>query len=163
MSPSNSAIKGIFILNTAGNVLLDLINDESSGVNPELLGSFCAAIALLGRENLGKIQEINIKGLDLNMALVTRHDLILIALIDPSISNVEVREEAEQALEMFHGQFHGILENWNGDQGLFKEFRAEMESQVKAFLRKAAQTKEGLFDKLLEIATKRAPNGKKEE
>ncbi len=155
MEPAKT-IKGILILNSGGNVLFHLINDEECLVNPSLLGSFCAALAQLGQENLGQIKEINIKGLDLNMVLVTQHNLIMIALLDPGVPVMNVREEAERALSSFHQRFQDTLENWNGDQAVFETFREEIEDQVKLYLQKVSASKEGLFNKLLDIYSKKA-------
>ena len=55
-------MKAIVICRESGEYLLDLILD--SEINPILLSSFVGALSLFGKDNLGKINEINVKGLD---------------------------------------------------------------------------------------------------
>ena len=60
-------LKGIVICKESGEYLLDLILD--SDIDPVLLSSFVGALSLFGK-NLEKIEEINIKGLDVYMIIV---------------------------------------------------------------------------------------------
>ena len=60
-------VKGIVICKESGEYLLDLILD--SKINPVLLSSFVGALRLFGN-NLGEIEEINIKGLDVDMIIL---------------------------------------------------------------------------------------------
>lgn len=142
-------IKGIFIMNAAGNLLFDFVNDEYCEVNPSLLCAFVAALSQLGQENLGKITEIQIKGLELDMIVVTRHELVLIALLDPDLPKLDVRQEAEQALAAFDDQYHHALEDWDGNQAHFQAFKQALQAQIRDYLAKAARSKENLFNKLL--------------
>ena len=80
--------------------LLDLILD--SEINPVLLSSFVGALSLFGSENLGKIEEIAIKGLSIQMIIVNKFDLVLIAIMDKDFVKEDMREEAEKALDMFY-------------------------------------------------------------
>ena len=80
--------------------LLDLILD--SEINPLLLSSFVGALSLFGAENLGKIEEIAIKGLSIQMIIVNKFDLVLIAIMDKDFVKEDMREEAEKALDMFY-------------------------------------------------------------
>ena len=66
-------LKGIVICKETGIYLLDLILD--SEINPILLSSFVGALSLFGEENMGKIEEINIKGLDIQMVMVNKYNL----------------------------------------------------------------------------------------
>ena len=80
--------------------LLDLILD--SEINPLLLSSFVGALSLFGAENLGKIEEIAIKGLSIQMIIVNKFGLVLIAIMDKDFVKEDMREEAEKALDMFY-------------------------------------------------------------
>ncbi|MFX1589458.1 MAG: hypothetical protein ACFFC1_15000, partial [Promethearchaeota archaeon] len=96
-------LKGIVICKETGVYLLDLILD--SEINPVLLSSFVGALSLFGEENMGKIQEITIKGLDIQMIIVSKHNLILIAIMDKEIMKHNIREEAEKSLDMFYSLY----------------------------------------------------------
>ncbi|MHA1526047.1 MAG: hypothetical protein ACTSQD_03365, partial [Promethearchaeota archaeon] len=67
-SNTQKLIKGIIICRESGEYLLDLILD--SEINPVLLSSFVGALSLFGKDNLGKIEEIEVKGLDVGMIIV---------------------------------------------------------------------------------------------
>jgi len=78
-------IKGIIICRESGEYLLDLILD--SEINPMLLSSFVGALSLFGKDNLGKIEEIEIKGLDVGMVIVYKYNLILITIMAKDFMN----------------------------------------------------------------------------
>ena len=67
-----------------------------------LLSSFVGALSLFGSENLGKIEEITIKGLSIQMIIVNKYDLVLIAIMDKDFVKEDIRDEAEKALDMFY-------------------------------------------------------------
>ncbi len=93
-------LKGIIICKESGEYLVDLILD--SDINPVLLSSFIGALSLFGKDSLGKIEEILIKGLDVEMVVVSKHKLILIAIMDKKFNKYYIREEAEKALDNFY-------------------------------------------------------------
>ena len=101
-------LKGIVICKLSGEYLVDLILD--SKIEPRLLSSFVGALSLFGRENLGKIEEINIKGLAVEMIMITKYDLILIAIMDKEFPKEGIREEAEMALDMFYSSFQDEIQ-----------------------------------------------------
>jgi len=96
-------LKGIVICKETGIYLLDLILD--SKINPILLSSFVGALSLFGQENMGKIEEITIKGLDIQMIIVNKYNLVLIAILDKDFIKQDVRKEAEKALDMFYSLY----------------------------------------------------------
>ncbi|MBY8982063.1 MAG: hypothetical protein KGD57_03880 [Candidatus Lokiarchaeota archaeon] len=93
-------LKGVIICKESGEYLVDLILD--SDINPILLSSFIGALSLFGKDNLGKIEEILIKGLNVEMVVVSKHNLILIAIMDKRFNKYYIREEAEKALDNFY-------------------------------------------------------------
>ncbi|MFX0060305.1 MAG: hypothetical protein ACFE8J_18565 [Candidatus Heimdallarchaeota archaeon] len=96
-------LKGIVICKETGIYLLDLILD--SKINPILLSSFVGALSLFGQENMGKIEEITIKGLDIQMIIVNKYNLVLIAILDKDFVKQDIRSEAEKALDMFYSLY----------------------------------------------------------
>ncbi len=96
-------IKGIVICKETGIYLLDFILDTE--INPILLSSFVGALSLFGAENMGKIEEITIKGLDIQMIIVNKYNLTLIAIMDKDFVKHNIRKEAEKSLDMFYSLY----------------------------------------------------------
>jgi len=57
---------------------------------------------MFGKENIGKIEEINIKGLAIQMIIVSKYNLVLIFIMDKDFVSYEIRDEAEKTLDMFY-------------------------------------------------------------
>ncbi|TXT64218.1 MAG: hypothetical protein BAJALOKI3v1_240032 [Promethearchaeota archaeon] len=93
-------LKGIVICKESGEYLVDLILD--SDINPILLSSFVGALSLFGKDSLGRIEEIIIKGLNVQMIIVNKHRLVLITILDKDFVKEGIREQAEKALDNFY-------------------------------------------------------------
>ena len=100
-------LKGIVICKESGEYLIDLILDKK--INPALLSSFAGALSLFGAKNLGKIEEISIKGLDVDMIIVHRYQLILMAILDKRFAQNGIREEAIKSLDMFYSTYQDLI------------------------------------------------------
>jgi hypothetical protein len=113
--------------------LLDLILDTD--INPILLSSFVGALSLFGKDNLGKIEEINIKGLDVDMIIVYKYDLILIAILSHDIKqDILIRDEAEKALDMFYSSYVEELSNLEClNVSIFDEFKKILYLQIQDY------------------------------
>ncbi|MBD3211935.1 MAG: hypothetical protein GF311_04930 [Candidatus Lokiarchaeota archaeon] len=101
-------LKGIVICKESGEYLVDLILD--SDINPILLSSFVGALSLFGKDSLGRIEEIIIKGLNVQMIIVNRHSLVLIAILDKDFVKEGIREQAEKALDNFYTLYQDEIE-----------------------------------------------------
>jgi len=126
-------IKGIIICKQSGEYLVDLIID--SKINPVLLSSFVGALSLFGEETMKKIEEINIKGLDVDMIMISKYNLILVAIMDKQFLKHNIREEAEMALDMFYSSYQ---EEINGcvDVCQFEEFKQMLYWQIVDYINK---------------------------
>lgn len=124
-------MKAIVICRESGEYLLDLILD--SEINPILLSSFVGALSLFGKDNLGKINEINVKGLDLEMIMVSKYNLILIAILDKNYIRKNLRDDAERALDMFYLLYKEEIAN-SIHTGLFEPFKKILLLQIKDYL-----------------------------
>ena len=102
-------IKAIVICKESGEYLVDLILD--SKINPMLLSSFVGALSLFGKENLGKIEEINVKGLDVDMIVVHKYSLFLVFILDKQVNQDGIRKEADRALDLFYQAYADQIEN----------------------------------------------------
>jgi len=132
-SNTQKLIKGIIICRESGEYLLDLILD--SEINPVLLSSFVGALSLFGKDNLGKIEEIEVKGLDVGMIIVYKYNLILITIMAKDFMKNDIRKEAEKALDMFYSSYSEEIKDANGciDLSIFTDFKKLLYFQIQDF------------------------------
>ena len=90
---------------------------------------------MFGKDNLGKIEEINIKGLDVDMIIVYKYDLILIAILSHEVKqDIFIRDEAEKALDMFYSSYVKELSNLDClDVSIFEEFKKLLYLQIQDY------------------------------
>ena len=102
-------------------------------INPVLLSSFVGALSLFGKDNLGKIEEINVKGLAVDMIVVYKYNLILIAIISHDFKE-DIRDEAEKALDMFYSSYVKELQNLEFlNVSIFDEFKKVLYLQIQDY------------------------------
>ncbi|MFW9898222.1 MAG: hypothetical protein ACFFDO_03060 [Candidatus Thorarchaeota archaeon] len=123
-------IKGIVICKESGEYLLDLILD--SDINPVLLSSFIGALSLFGKDNLGKIEEISITGLDVNMIIVYKYNLILIAIVNKDFVRHDIRDEIEKALDMFYSSYLDDIKK-GVEVSVFNDFKKILYMQIQDY------------------------------
>jgi hypothetical protein len=132
------------ICKETGMYLLDLILD--SDINPILLSSFVGALSLFGAENMGKIEEITIKGLSIQMIIVNKFNLVLIAIMDKDFVKEDIRNEAVKALDMFYHLYQNEIGDCT-DVSQFESFKKILYDQiVEYFNRKSGKNKEKIRD-----------------
>ncbi len=136
-------LKGIVICKTSGEYLLDLILD--SEINPILLSSFVGALSLFGKGSLGKIEEITIKGLDVQMIIVAKNELILIAIMDKYFVSESLREEASKALDTFYGLYKEDINDCL-DVNKFCSFKEILSTQIEDYFKKIEKSKTPVAD-----------------
>ncbi len=132
-------LKGIVICRQSGVYLLDLILDTE--INPILLSSFVGALGMFGSENMGKIEEIVVVGLDIQMIIVNKYDLFLIAILDKDVVKEDMHFEAEKALDIFYSVYQDEI----GDcieLGIFEPFKKALYNQIKEFFNKKTENSE---------------------
>ena len=133
-------IKGIVICKETGEYLLDLILD--SDIDPVLLSSFVGALALFGLDNIGKIEEITVKGLNIEMLIVSRNHLILVIIFDKNWETNIMHEEAEEALNMFYYTYKDVINKIPIDISKFESFKNLLNIQIKDYFKKVGLTNE---------------------
>ena len=94
-----------------------------------LLSSFVGALSLFGSESLGKIEEITIKGLSIQMIIVNKFDLVLIAIMDKDFVKEDIRDEAEKALDMFYHLYKNEISDCT-DVSQFESFKKILYDQI---------------------------------
>ncbi|MHA1753634.1 MAG: hypothetical protein ACTSYZ_14815 [Candidatus Helarchaeota archaeon] len=139
-------IKGIIIAKDNGIPLVQVLNDES--INSTLIPAFVSALHIFGKENLGRIEEIMIKGLDVDMYIATKHNLIIIAIMSSDIKKVDLHKEAEEALDTFYEIFKDELNNEGSYQDVFAPYEILLREQIKNYVSKISTTEKGFFKKL---------------
>ena len=133
-------IKGIVICKETGEYLLDLILD--SEIDPVLLSSFVGALALFGLDNIGKIEEITVKGLNIEMLIVSRNHLILVIIFDKNWETNIMHEEAEEALNMFYYTYKDVINKIPIDISKFESFKNLLNIQIKDYFKKVGLSSE---------------------
>jgi hypothetical protein len=126
-------LKGIVICKETGIYLLDLILD--SEINPILLSSFVGALSLFGQENMGKIEEITIKGLDIQMIIVNKYNLVLIAILDKEFVKQDIRKEAEKALDLFYSSYKDKMGE-HVEVNEFDSFKETLYNQIEKYFKR---------------------------
>jgi len=134
-------LKGIVICKESGEYLLDLILDTK--INPVLLSSFVGALGLFG-ENLGRIQEINIKGLDVQMIVVYKYNLIFVAILDKEFKKHNIREEAEKSLDMFYSLYRREIDENCNEVSQFISFKNILFTQIEKYFNKIKDSQKEL-------------------
>ncbi|MFX1279135.1 MAG: hypothetical protein ACFFA3_06935 [Promethearchaeota archaeon] len=132
-------VKGIVICKESGEYLLDLILD--SKIDPVLLSSFVGALGLFGN-NLGEIEEINIKGLDVDMIIVYKYNLIFVAILDKEFVRHDIREEAEKSLDMFYTLYRTEIKNDAAEISQFESFKNILSKQIEEYYLKLKNEEE---------------------
>jgi hypothetical protein len=123
---------GIFISRAGGEMLYSFQVDES--IRTELIAQFIAALAMFGEENMGKISRIMIQGLDVEMSILSRYNLILTVLFKPNMVQRYLDVEAEKAIEAFYAQFKEPLEKGRLNQSIYQKFDKTMWELIKEYL-----------------------------
>jgi hypothetical protein len=132
-------VKGIVICKESGEYLLDLILD--SKIDPVLLSSFVGALRLFGN-NLGELEEINIKGLDVDMIIVYKYNLIFVAILDKDFLKQDIREEAEKSLDMFYTLYRSEINNDTSEITQFASFKNILSKQIEEYFLKLKNEEE---------------------
>ncbi len=100
-----------------------------------LLSSFVGALGLFG-ENLGRIEEINIKGLDVEMIVVYKYNLIFVAILDKEFIKHNIREEAEKSLDMFYSLYRKEIDENCNEVSQFSSFKNVLFTQIEEYFNK---------------------------
>ncbi|MFX1569191.1 MAG: hypothetical protein ACFFCV_12575 [Promethearchaeota archaeon] len=119
--------------------MLDLILDTK--INPVLLSSFVGALGLFG-ENLGQIEEINIKGLDVEMIIVYKYNLIFVAILDKEFVKHDIRAEAEKSLDMFYSLYHKEIDENCNEVSQFTSFKNVLFTQIEDYFNRIKERTE---------------------
>jgi hypothetical protein len=131
---SEKSIKGIVICKVTGEYIFDLMFE--SELNPLLLSSYTGALSLFGHDNIGKIDEIIIKGEDIAMIIVNKHKLVLIAILEKNFAaNYDFKEEGEKILELFYQNYKDDISSVEVEK--FDPFKEILKEKIQDIYNKA--------------------------
>ena len=121
-------VKAIVICKESGEYLLDFILDHQ--INPISLSSFIGALSMFGKDGLGQIKEITIKGLNLELVIINKHKLVLLTIVDKSFMSDKIREDYEKSLDMFYLLYKKDIEQYSLDTARFESFKKILILQI---------------------------------
>ncbi|MFW9819549.1 MAG: hypothetical protein ACFFE5_08055 [Candidatus Thorarchaeota archaeon] len=107
------------------------------------MSSFVGALGLFG-ENLGRIKEINIKGLDVEMIIVYKYNLIFVAILDKDFIKHDIRQEAEKSLDMFYSLYRREIDEDCNEVSQFKSFKNLLFTQIEEYFNRIKESKKNL-------------------
>ncbi|UYP45736.1 hypothetical protein NEF87_002021 [Candidatus Lokiarchaeum ossiferum] len=125
-------ILALGICRSGGDLLYYVQIDKS--INLELIAQFIAALSMFGEENLGKIERITLKGLEIEMSITTKNDLLFVVLFKPHMVQDYLDEEAEKGLDRFYALFKDNLDQNKTNRVLYESFDREMCLMIQNYL-----------------------------
>ncbi len=132
-------VHALVIATFEGNFLVSIIR------NPELdetvLSGFIGALNMFGQQTLGKVGDISISGLGINLLVIHKWGLHVIAIIDSDLPELNFREGCEAALDAFYDRYVQKLENWGGRLRIFSDFKPFLEGQIQGYFAKLKEFK----------------------
>ncbi len=128
----NLIIHALIIADDNGRFLVDVIRNEK--LEATRLSALIGALKIFGEETLGKIKDIRINGLGINMLVVSKYNLIMIAIMDEDLPETNFREGCESALDTFYDSYKEVLQNWKGNLRLFSDFKILLNQQIQNYI-----------------------------
>ena len=142
-------ILGIYIGRSGGDILYRF--QVSSEMQPDLIANFIAALSMFGEEKIGAIKRIIIEGINVELSVVSKHDLICVIFFRPNMVSNYLAEEAELGLDKFAEMFAEPLKNHRTNTEIYeKRFDVVMFSLVRDYLQKL-----NVFPKSLRVFKKK--------
>lgn len=84
---------------------------------------------------MGKIEEITIKGLSIDMIIVNKYNLVMITIMDKAFVKDDIRGESEKALDMFYAIYRNEIEDC-ADVHQFKSFKKILYDQIEDYFKR---------------------------
>jgi len=126
---------GIYISRSGGDILYRF--QISKDMQPDLISQFISALSMFGEEKMGAIKRIIIEGLNVELSIVSKHDLICVIFFRPNMVSNYLAAEAELGLDKFAEMFAEPLKNHRTNTEIYeKRFDAVMFGLVRDYLQK---------------------------
>lgn len=119
-------IIGIHISRAGGDVLYSFTIDKT--IKIDLISQFIAALSVFGEEMIGGIKQFIIKGIDTDVVIYFKHQLIISAFYHASqIKEADyINKEAEIILDDFYEAFKEQIEKGRNNQLIYEKFDKSM-------------------------------------
>jgi len=125
-------ILAIAICRTSGELLYSIQIDKT--LNISLMTRFISGVSMFGSENLGRIDRILIRGLEVEMNISESHDLIFSIMFKPLMIQDYLDEESKKVLESFYRMFKEQLIQKKTNRALYYSFDKEMCLAIQNYL-----------------------------
>ncbi|MHA2000913.1 MAG: hypothetical protein ACTSVU_02340 [Promethearchaeota archaeon] len=125
-------ILAVGICREGGDLLYSIQIDKT--LKLDLITQFISALSMFGEENLGKINRITIKGLEVEMSIVSKHNLIFLVLFKSDMVQDHLTEESEKGLDKFYQIFKSYIDQNKTNKALYYSFDTEMCLLIQDFL-----------------------------
>ena len=102
----------------------------------DLISNFIAALSMFGEENVGQIKRIFIEGLNVEMNIVSKYNLISVFFFRPNMVRNHLEEEAEILLDRFYEIFKEPIKQRKTNLEIYLKFEEELCLCVLDYLRK---------------------------
>lgn len=135
----NTFIEGIMISRQGGDILYS--KQIQGNLNFNLISNFLAALNIFGEENIGKINRILIEGLNVELNVVQKNDLIFTTVFIPKKVKDHFNKEGHEALDMFYEKYKSALEKNRADQMIYKSFDSNITELIKSYIKRVGEKK----------------------
>ena len=125
-------ILALGICRSGGDLLYYVQIDKT--LQLELIAQFIAALSMFGEENLGKIERITMKGLEIEMSITTKNNLLFVVLFKPHMVQDYLDEEAAKGLDRFYSLFKESIDQNKTNRVLYESFDREMCLMIQNYL-----------------------------
>ncbi len=146
-------IHALIIADHNGRFLVDVVRNQK--LKTDYLSGFIAALKMFGEETLGRIKDISINGLDIDMIIVTKYNLIMIAVMDSEVPLLDFREGCARALDVFYKIFGDKIDNWDGSLETFRDFQDLLKDQIARYFEELREHEFKLRVKEMDIESKK--------
>ncbi|MHA1520660.1 MAG: hypothetical protein ACTSRK_10805 [Promethearchaeota archaeon] len=117
-------VLGIVVSRYTGEVLYNFQVNPHIQVNK--MTKFIAALSIFGEENVGSIKRIFIDGLDIEMRIIHRNNLVLTTFFRPNRVVDKFLSQADEGLDQFYSKYKEQLEAGISDQKIYQTFDEEI-------------------------------------
>jgi len=132
-------VKAVVISDPNGLPMVVVKTDEN--LDETLMSSFLTAVGSFSKEVLGGAHDISFRAGDLDLYCFFKKynqlELKIFALMDSKMKKIDIRGEAEAALDGFVDYYgEEIIKNWNNKENYFQKFEKALQEQINLYYEK---------------------------
>ncbi len=133
-------ILGMFICKKGGDILFSYQIDPKMKI--DLISNFIAALSMFGEENVGQIKRIYIEGINVEINIVSKYDLIIVSFFRPNMIKDHLEEEAVKILDKFYLMFKEQIQKGKTNLSIYLKFDDEICLFILEYLKRIGVYKE---------------------